>query len=193
MRCMTQAHSRANWSGVPTLSQLWLAALLRVLAMSVSHVANVFRMLVRRLPRECHTDVTPHRLPARTRDIPETSTGATEAPATPAHPGESRDPEDDSGFRRNERKTPLSSRASAARPGNHVPAAELSPDRSRTALRASGMTAKGRSHRLSSRTQAQRAGDARSIRRHVEKLRPIRRPAPRASRKTARSTPAGLT
>jgi hypothetical protein len=61
---MTRTQSGANWSGIPSLSQLSLAALLRLTAMFVVGVAHSMRMLLSRLPRECHTDVTPDRLPA---------------------------------------------------------------------------------------------------------------------------------
>jgi hypothetical protein len=61
---MTRAQSVANWSGIPSLSQLLLAALLRLAAMLVSGAVHSMRMPLSRLPRECHTDVTPDRLPA---------------------------------------------------------------------------------------------------------------------------------
>jgi hypothetical protein len=61
---MTRTQSGANWSGIPSLSQLSLAALLRLTAMFVVGVAHSMRMLLSRLPRECHTDMTPDRLPA---------------------------------------------------------------------------------------------------------------------------------
>jgi hypothetical protein len=61
---MTRTQSGANWSGIPSLSQLLLAALLRLTAMFVQGVVSPLRMLLSRLPRECHTDVTPDRLPA---------------------------------------------------------------------------------------------------------------------------------
>jgi hypothetical protein len=41
-----------------------MAALLRLAAMLVSHVVASTRMLLTRLPRECHTDVERDRLPA---------------------------------------------------------------------------------------------------------------------------------
>src|SRR5690242_4205520 len=65
---MTRAHRGANWSGVPSLSQLWLTALLRILAMLVSNVAATVQMLIRRRSGECHTEETPDRLPQQTHD-----------------------------------------------------------------------------------------------------------------------------
>jgi hypothetical protein len=63
MPSMTRAHLRANWSGVPSLTELWLGALLRAFAMLVSFAANLLRMRPSRLSRECHADVTPAMLP----------------------------------------------------------------------------------------------------------------------------------
>jgi hypothetical protein len=65
---MTQARSRANWSGVPSLTGLWLEAMLRLIAMLWSNLALFAGMLLSRLSRECHTDVAPHRLPRRDRE-----------------------------------------------------------------------------------------------------------------------------
>ena len=61
---MTRAQPVAYWSRVPSLSQLLLAALLRLAAMLVSNAVRPMRMLLSLLPRECHTDVEPDRLPA---------------------------------------------------------------------------------------------------------------------------------
>jgi hypothetical protein len=61
---MTRTQSGANWSGIPSLSQLLLAALLRLTAMFVANAVSTLQMLLSRLPRECHTDATPDRLPA---------------------------------------------------------------------------------------------------------------------------------
>jgi hypothetical protein len=63
MRPMTRAHLRANWIGPPSLTELWLGALLRMVAMLVHYAASFFRMRLSRLPRECHVDVTPETLP----------------------------------------------------------------------------------------------------------------------------------
>ncbi|HEY7799620.1 MAG TPA: hypothetical protein VIA80_12695, partial [Hyphomonadaceae bacterium] len=62
---MNRAQSVANWSGVPSLSHPWMAALLRLAAMLVSNAVRPLRMLLTLLPRECHTDVERDRLPAR--------------------------------------------------------------------------------------------------------------------------------
>src|SRR5262245_52908670 len=62
---MNRAQSGANWSGVPSLSHPWMAALLRLTAMLVSRAVRSSRMLLTCLPRECHTDVERDRLPAR--------------------------------------------------------------------------------------------------------------------------------
>ena len=61
---MMRTQSDANWSGVPSLSQLLLAALLRLAAMFVVGAADPLRMLLTLLARECHTDVKRDRLPA---------------------------------------------------------------------------------------------------------------------------------
>ena len=65
---MTRAHRDANWSGVPSLSQLWLAALLRLVAMFVSNVAATLGMIGVLLSRDWHTKVEPTGLPQKTRD-----------------------------------------------------------------------------------------------------------------------------
>jgi hypothetical protein len=64
---MTRAQSVAHWSDVPSLSHLWMAALLRLAAMLVSNAASVLRMRPSRLPGECHADATPATLPPATR------------------------------------------------------------------------------------------------------------------------------
>ena len=63
LRAMTRAHQGANWSGVPSLSHLWMAALLRLVAMLVSSAASFLRMRPSRLSGECHADATPQTLP----------------------------------------------------------------------------------------------------------------------------------
>lgn len=87
---MTQALSRANWIGPPSLCQLLLETLLRVAAMLWSNLAATFRtclavadlsrrsrkakaerrrrMILSRPARECHTTQTPQALPGKTRD-----------------------------------------------------------------------------------------------------------------------------
>src|SRR5690349_12881775 len=82
---MTRAHRGANWSGVPSLSQLWLAALLRLVAMLVSNVAAHVRMIASVLSGKCHTDVDPAGPPAPKRDmIKETQPAETPSPFTKA-------------------------------------------------------------------------------------------------------------
>ena len=61
---MTRTQSGAHWSGVPSLSHPWMAALLRLIAMFVVGAVRPLRMLLTLLPRECHTDVERDRLPA---------------------------------------------------------------------------------------------------------------------------------
>ena len=65
---MTRAHRDAHWSDAPSLSPLWLAALLRLVAMLVSNVAAHVRMIASVLSGECHTDVDPAGLPEPKRD-----------------------------------------------------------------------------------------------------------------------------
>jgi hypothetical protein len=76
---MTRAHPRANWIGPPSLTELWLEALLRVAAMLWSAVAATFqtclavaegrrRMSPSRRAHECDTPPAPQVLPRRTRD-----------------------------------------------------------------------------------------------------------------------------
>jgi hypothetical protein len=69
MRSMTRAHLRANWSGVPSFSQLLLAALLRAFAMLVLYAASIVGMRLSLLSGECHTEVEPETLPALTSGI----------------------------------------------------------------------------------------------------------------------------
>jgi hypothetical protein len=66
LRAMNRAQSVAHWSGIPSLSHLWMAALLRLAAMLVSNAACFLRMRPSRLPGECHADVTPQALPSAT-------------------------------------------------------------------------------------------------------------------------------
>ncbi|MBI1358811.1 MAG: hypothetical protein GC155_00840 [Alphaproteobacteria bacterium] len=77
---MTSAHSTAHWPGNPAPTQLWQGALLRLIAMLASALATIVRMPLTRLPRECHTDVTPERLPAQDCDSLEKNTAATNGP-----------------------------------------------------------------------------------------------------------------
>ena len=75
---MTTAQPRANWIRTPSLTELWLEALLRAFAMLWSNLATIVGMRPSRLPRECHTDVTPASLPQQDRDtIRKTQSAAT--------------------------------------------------------------------------------------------------------------------
>ncbi|MDP3739445.1 MAG: hypothetical protein Q8R02_18800 [Hyphomonadaceae bacterium] len=74
---MTQALSRANWIGPPSLCQLLLETLLRAIAMFWSNVAATFRMISSRPARECHTMQTPQALPGEARDTLENQSAAT--------------------------------------------------------------------------------------------------------------------
>ena len=80
MRSMTRAHLHANWSGVPSLNQPWLVALLRAFAMLVLYAASIVRtclavadrrrrMRFSLLSGECHTDVEPDALPEQQSGI----------------------------------------------------------------------------------------------------------------------------
>ena len=60
---MTPAQTRANGLGNPSLPQLWLTAMLRMLVELVRNVVSTFQMNRRRLAAECHSDVTPTALP----------------------------------------------------------------------------------------------------------------------------------
>ena len=60
---MTRAQPRAHWSGVPSLSQLLLAALLRAIAMLVANAVRLSGMRFSFLSGECHADVEPDLLP----------------------------------------------------------------------------------------------------------------------------------
>ncbi len=64
LRSMTQAQTRAKGVATPSLPQLWLGAMLRVLVELVLCAARCLRMRPSRLSGECHTDVTPAPLPA---------------------------------------------------------------------------------------------------------------------------------
>jgi hypothetical protein len=68
---MTQAHVCANWSGVPSLTGLWLEALLRMAAMLWVSVVATFKMSPSRRARECDTPPAPAVLPRGTHDISE--------------------------------------------------------------------------------------------------------------------------
>jgi hypothetical protein len=63
---MTRAQSVAHWSGIPSLSHLWMAALLRLAAMLMQNAASFLGMRLSRLPGECHADATPQTLPPAT-------------------------------------------------------------------------------------------------------------------------------
>ena len=65
---MIPAQTRANGLGNPSLPQLWLTAMLRMLVELVRNVASTFQMTRRRLAAECHSDVTPTDLPRVTSD-----------------------------------------------------------------------------------------------------------------------------
>ncbi len=60
---MTQARTCANGLVTPSLPQPWLAALLRMFVELVLNVGSFVQMRARRLPAECHSDVTPTALP----------------------------------------------------------------------------------------------------------------------------------
>ena len=81
---MTPALPHAHWSGAPSPTHHWMGALLRAVAMLVSFAASILRMPPSRLPRECHTDVTPARLPKETSGQPETHLAAPDSHANPA-------------------------------------------------------------------------------------------------------------
>ena len=65
---MTPAHPRANWSGVPSLTELWLEALLRAVAMLGSNVAATLQMIAKRLAGDWHTGAPSSDLPRETHD-----------------------------------------------------------------------------------------------------------------------------
>ncbi len=82
---MTQARTCANGLVTPSLPQPWLAALLRMFVELVLNVASVFQMRARRLPAECHSDVTPAALPeGQTGIIQESKPAATSSQTTEA-------------------------------------------------------------------------------------------------------------
>jgi hypothetical protein len=97
---MTRAHRRTNRGGIPSLSQLLLAAMLCLLAELVQNVAVILRMKPSRLSGECHTDVTPPPLPEDRGDQQETNPAAATSQTTTE-------------------ALMVSSAASAARPSNH--------------------------------------------------------------------------
>jgi hypothetical protein len=78
---MTRAQSDAHWSGIPSPSHRWMAALLRLSAMLVQNAASFLRMRLSRLPGECHADATPQTLPSWTSGQSEKAQPA----ATPSH------------------------------------------------------------------------------------------------------------
>ena len=65
---MTPVQTRGHGLGTPSLPQLLLTAVLRVLVELVLNVASTLRMRPSRLPAECHTDVPPAALPEETND-----------------------------------------------------------------------------------------------------------------------------
>lgn len=65
---MTQAQTRANGLVIPSLPQLWLTAMLRVLVELVLGVASTCRMRNLRQPRDWHTGPTTAALPEETSD-----------------------------------------------------------------------------------------------------------------------------
>jgi hypothetical protein len=73
---MTQAHVCANWSGVPSLTELWLEALLRMIAMFWVSLAATFQMDLSRRARACDTPPAPQALPRRTRETSEETSAA---------------------------------------------------------------------------------------------------------------------
>ena len=73
-----ETQSNAHWSGVPSLTELWLGALLRLAAMWLVNLAGLLGMRLSRLSGECHTDATPQALPLKDCDptTKETETAA---------------------------------------------------------------------------------------------------------------------
>jgi hypothetical protein len=69
MRAMARAHLRAHWIGPPSLTELWLGALLRAVAMLVSYAASMVRMRLSLFSGECHTEVEPDALPGQESGI----------------------------------------------------------------------------------------------------------------------------
>ena len=87
MAAMTRAQPCANWIGPPSLTGLWLEALLRMAAMLVSNLALIVRMGVSRLAGECHAEATPQALPRQDREpIRETDTAAATGPSFTSRP-----------------------------------------------------------------------------------------------------------
>ncbi len=82
---MTQARTCANGLVTPSLPQPWLAALLRMFVELVLNVGSFLQMRARRLPAECHSDVTPAALPeGRTDTQSENPTAAASSQTTEA-------------------------------------------------------------------------------------------------------------
>src|SRR5262249_12718992 len=87
---MTRAHRGAHWIWPPSLSQLWLTALLRLAAMLVSNAAATAGMIGALLSRDWHTKAESAQLPQRTRNPmkearrAEPNSQADPAPPTPA-------------------------------------------------------------------------------------------------------------
>ena len=82
---MTRTQPAANWSDAPSLSQLLLAALLRLAAMFVEGAACLLWMRPSRLAGECHADVTPAMLPSASsgNQTRETETAVAHSSQTP--------------------------------------------------------------------------------------------------------------
>ena len=79
---MTKALSRANWSGVPSLTEHWLEALLRMIAMLWSNLATIVGMRSSRPLSDWHTEAAPASLPQQDRD---TATKEATSAATHSH------------------------------------------------------------------------------------------------------------
>ncbi len=83
MPAMTTAHPRANWSRTPSLTELWLEALLRAFAMLWSNLADIVRMRPSRPLSDWHTEAAPASLPQQDRDkIEEHAPGPPSSPTT---------------------------------------------------------------------------------------------------------------
>jgi hypothetical protein len=65
---MTPAQTRAHGLVTPSLSQLWLTAMLRALAELVRNIVSTLWMNRRRPLRDWHTDQTHAALPGETND-----------------------------------------------------------------------------------------------------------------------------
>ena len=83
---MTPAQTRPYGVVTPSLPQLLLTAMLRVLVELVLNVASTLRMRPSRLPAECHTDVPPAALPEETNDTCKEPTAAKQRSHTASSP-----------------------------------------------------------------------------------------------------------